>query len=67
MERDLKSMPVDELWSLQELAPPIEKSLQDSSVKYRAQQQRIQRLDEYFNQTVAEIRASLDQTQDEGS
>ena len=34
MERDLKSMPVDELWSLQELAPPIEKSLQASSVNF---------------------------------
>jgi hypothetical protein len=35
--------------------------------KLRAQLQSSQRLSEYCDQTVAEIRASLDRTQDEGS
>jgi hypothetical protein len=35
--------------------------------KLRAQLRSSQRLNEYCDQTVAEIRASLDRTQDEGS
>ena len=35
--------------------------------KLRAQLRSSQRLSEYCDQTVAEIRASLDRTQDEGS
>jgi hypothetical protein len=72
VRHDLKSMPTDELWSLQELADADrEQSASEQSAslvsKFRAQQQRTQQLDEYFNQAVAEIRASLDRAPDEGS
>jgi hypothetical protein len=63
MERDLKSMSVDELWSLQELATSGRADITTLVAKFRAQQQRVLRLDDYCNQTVAEISASLDRTQ----
>jgi type II secretory pathway component PulL len=68
MQRDPKSMPVDELWSLQELADADrEKSSESLASKLRAQQQRTERLDAYFNQTVAEIRASLERSKSQSS
>jgi hypothetical protein len=63
MERDLKSVSVDELWSLQELATSGRADITTLVAKFRAQQQRVHRLDDYCNQTVAEISASLDRTQ----
>jgi hypothetical protein len=67
VRRDLKSMSVDELWSLQELVASHPAESATHSDKFRAQLQSSQRLNEYCNQAVAEIRASLDRTQDEGS
>jgi hypothetical protein len=67
MERHLKSMSVNELWSLQELAASGRAETATLVAKFRAQQQRVHRLDDYCNQTVAEIIASLDRTQDTGS
>ena len=67
MERDLKSVPVDELWSLQELAASGRADTATLVAEFRAQQQRVHRLDDYCNQTVAEISASLDRTHDRGS
>ena len=62
--RDLKSMSVDEV------GPP-EGSDQIGSaaraVDFRAQRERIQRLNDYCNRVTAEIRASLERTHDEGS
>jgi hypothetical protein len=62
MERDLKLMSVDELWSFQELATSGA-DIATLVAKFRAQQERVHRLDDYCNQTVAEISASLDRTQ----
>lgn len=62
--RDLKSMSVDELW-------PLEGSDRTESATraedFRAQRERIQRLNEYCSRVAAELRASLDRTHDEGS
>jgi hypothetical protein len=60
MERDLKSISVDEHWLLNasdrtESATLIE--------KLHVQKQKIERLNEFCNQAVAEIRASLVRTQ----
>jgi hypothetical protein len=60
MERDLKSISVDEHWLLNasdrtESATLIE--------KLHVQKQKIERLNEFCNQVVAEIRASLVRTQ----
>jgi ribosome maturation protein Sdo1 len=57
VRHDSKSMAADEFCSLQELtdADPVRKNLVS---KFRTQQQRVQRLDEYFNQIVTKIRAS---------
>jgi type II secretory pathway component PulL len=67
VRHDLKSMPTNELWSLQELADADREQSASLVSKLKAQQQRTQRLDEYFDKTVAEIRASLDRIPDEGS
>jgi hypothetical protein len=65
MEHDLKSMFVDQLCSLQEVATSGRADIATLVAKFRAQQERVHRLDDYCNQTVAEIRASLDRTQNE--
>jgi hypothetical protein len=62
MACDLKSMSVDELWSFQELATSGRADIATLVAKFRAQQERVDRLDDYCNQTVAEISASLDRT-----
>jgi hypothetical protein len=63
--RDLKLMPTDELWFFQELATSGRADIVTLVAKFRAQQERVHRLDDYCNQTVAEIRASLDRTKNE--
>jgi hypothetical protein len=63
MERDLKLTSVDELWSFQELATSGRADIATLVAKFRAQEERVHRLDDYCNQTVAEISASLDRTQ----
>jgi hypothetical protein len=63
MERDLESISVDELWSFQELVTSGRADIVTLVAKFRAQQERVHRLNDYCNQTVAEISASLDRTQ----
>jgi hypothetical protein len=65
MEHDLKSMFVDQLCSLQEVATSGRADIATLVAKFRAQQQRAHRLDDYCKQIIAEISASLDRTQDE--
>jgi len=67
VRHDLKSMSVDELRSLHDLVATDTAESATQTEKFRAQLQSSQRLNEYCNQAVAEIRASLDRTQDEGS
>jgi hypothetical protein len=62
MERDFKSKSVGEPWSLTASAGPTESATLIDQLQ--VQRQRIERLNEYCNQTVAEIRASLLRTQE---
>jgi hypothetical protein len=63
MEHDLKSMSLDELFSLHEVAASGRADTAALIAKFRAQRQRTQRLNEYRNQIVAEIYASLEVSQ----
>jgi hypothetical protein len=68
MERDdLKSMSAELLWSLHQLAAATGTEPATRAEKFREQQQRIARLNKYFDQAVAEIRASLERTHREGT
>jgi hypothetical protein len=62
-----ESMSGDELQSLHE--PAASDSIEDATHtdKFRAQMHNSQRLNEYYNQVVAEILASLERVQDEAS
>jgi hypothetical protein len=60
MEYNLKPMSLDALFSLHEVAASGRADTAALIVKFRAQRQRTQRLKEYSDQIVAEIRASLD-------
>jgi hypothetical protein len=63
MERDdLKSMSAELLWSLHQLAATTGTEPATRAEKFREQQQKIARLNKYFDQAVAEIRASLERT-----
>jgi hypothetical protein len=65
---DPKSTSVDEFWSVQGLTEFRQAESAALVEKFQEQQEKIQRLDEYYNQTIAEIRASLDGSQEfEGS
>jgi hypothetical protein len=59
---DPKSTSGDELWS--ELAEFDQAGGATHAGKFQEQQEKIQRLDEYCNQAIAEIRASLDGSQE---
>jgi hypothetical protein len=59
---DLNSMQADELLSLEDIAVDLEDSLAD---QFRAQMASSQRLNEYYRQVVAELRASLDKIEAE--
>jgi hypothetical protein len=59
-----ESMSGDELQSLHE---PASDSVEDHTDKFRAQMHNSQRLNEYYNQVVAEILATLDRVPDEAS
>jgi hypothetical protein len=65
VRHDLRSMSVGELASPQVASDQAEAATHMD--KLRAQLRSSQRLDEYYNQAVAEIRASLDGTNDDGS
>jgi hypothetical protein len=60
--RDPKSTSVEELWSsLQELTEFDQAAESAARVgKLQEQREKIQRLDAYYDQTIAELRASLD-------
>jgi len=57
---DLKSMS----WSVDEFVAFNRVQAATHMVEFWAQEQRLKRLNEYCNKAVAEIRASLDRTQD---
>ena len=59
---DIESLSVDELSSLQEFGAPDGAEAGTREDEFDAQRQKIQRLNEYCDQAVAEIRASLDRT-----
>lgn len=63
---DLESMSDDEPWSLQELVASDQGESATQQDKLREQMQRFQQLNEYCDQAVAEIRASLEGTQSGG-
>jgi hypothetical protein len=57
--RDLKPVPADELWSLHEL-PITAAGSATIGADFLAQRESVNRLDGYCNQTVVEIRPSLE-------
>ena len=65
VRHDLRSMSAGELASLQELAASDQAEAATHVDKFRAQLRSSQRLNEYYSQAVAEIRASLGGTRDE--
>jgi hypothetical protein len=60
MEYNLKPMSLDALFSLHEVAASGRADTAALVARFREQRQRTQRLKEYSDQIVAEIRASLD-------
>jgi len=62
---DLETIAADELWLLDEGAPsaPVEPVPHDD--EFRALQQKSERLNQYYDEVVAELRALLDQSDDE--
>jgi hypothetical protein len=63
---DLETIPADELWILDEGAPsaPVEPVPHDD--EFIALQQKSERLNQYYDEVVAELRALLDASDDEG-
>ena len=64
VRHDLQSMPVDELLCEQDDAESVEKVEREH--RLREQMQISERLNEYYVQVVAEIRASLERAEAEG-
>ena len=62
---DLKSMSAELPWPVHEFVAFNRVQAATHMVEFWAQEQRLKRLDEYCDKVVAEIRASLDQTQDD--
>ncbi len=63
---NIDSMPAAELFSLDDRAPlnPAERAALDD--EFATQQQKIERLNRYYDDVVTELRALLDQSEDEG-
>ena len=61
---DLKSMSVELPWSVDELVALNRVKAATHMVEFWAQELRLKQLNDYCDKTVAEIRASLDRTQD---
>ena len=63
---NIESMPTAELFSLDDRAPlnPAERAALDD--EFAAQQQKIERLNQYYDEVVAELRVLLDKSEDEG-
>jgi len=57
---------VDEFWSVQALIEFHQAESAKLVEKFQEQREKVQRLDEYCNQTIAEIRASLEGSQELG-
>jgi hypothetical protein len=64
VRHDPKSSAVDDLWSLHEQATFDSADPATLTDRLDAQRERFERLNEYYNQVVVEIRASLDRTED---
>jgi hypothetical protein len=64
VRHDPKLSAVDELWSLHEQATSNSTGPATLVDRLDAQRERFERLNEYYNQVVVEIRASLDRTED---
>ena len=64
VRHDLQSMPVDELLHEEDAANPSETVTRED--RFREQMQISERLNEYYQQVVAEIRASLERAEAEG-
>jgi hypothetical protein len=64
VRHDLQSMPVDELLHEEDVADPEETVTRED--RFREQMQISERLNEYYQQVVAEIRASLERAEAEG-
>jgi hypothetical protein len=60
---DLELVSADELVSLDAPSDPAELATLDD--EFRAQQEKIDRLNQYYDEVVAELRALLDQSVDE--
>jgi hypothetical protein len=63
VRHDLRSMPVDELMYESDTADYTETATHED--RFREQMQISERLNEYYNQVVAEIRATLEQVEGE--
>ena len=61
---DLKSMSPELPWSVHEFVAFNRVQAATHMVEFWAQEQRLKQLNEYCDKAVAEIRASLDRTQD---
>jgi hypothetical protein len=57
-------MAVDELWALHESVTSGPADPATYADKLEAQREKFERLNEYYNQVVVELRASLDRTED---
>ena len=64
VRHDLQSMPVDELLHEEDVADPAETITRED--RFREQMQISERLNEYYQQVVAEIRASLERAEADG-
>ena len=61
---DLKSMSAELAWSVDEFVDFNRVQAATHMVEFWAQEQRFKQLNDYYDRAVAEIRASLDRTQD---
>ena len=64
VRHDLQSMPLDELLDEEDVGDPAETVTRED--RFREQMQISERLNEYYQQVVAEIRASLERAEAEG-
>jgi hypothetical protein len=65
--RDPKSTSVEELWSSRQELTEFDQAESATRVgKFQEQREKIHRLDQYYNQTIAELRASIDGPQEGG-
>jgi hypothetical protein len=63
---DIKSVPAEQLWSFPEIADSEPSEAATLAANLRAQRQRFLQLNEFCEQAIAEIRASLERSENEG-